>query len=226
MDGLLAARGVTVDDDGNILVADYSNNHIQKFTSDGKFITSLGENLEKKPLEFDQPMGVAIHPFNKKMYSYSGLPLSSYSDPEPCMTLHSPAALAAMAVAVENLPTHGLWILIAPEMSRYVTDTQSHHIQVFTAEGQFLRKFWKKGSGNGELNTPAGISIDSDNVVYVADCWNHRVSVFTSMGKFLTSFGTKGSEPGQFNLGPRGITVDKNGVVYVSDTDNNRLQIF
>ena len=88
-----------------------------------------------------------------------------------------------------------------------------------------MRKFGKNGSGNGELNTPTSIGIDSDNVVYVTEAGNNRVSVFTCEGKFLTSFGSYGSGPGQFS-GPRGIALDKNGVVYVSDINNNRLQLF
>ena len=98
-------------------------------------------------------------------------------------------------------------------------------IQVYTAEGEYLGQFGKKGNGNGELNGPSSISIDSDGVVYVTESDNHRISVFTCEGKFLTSFGTKGSGPGQVNE-PHGIAVDGNGVVYVSDYGNSHLQYF
>ena len=77
---------------------------------------------------------------------------------------------------------------------------------MFTAEGKFLRKFGKKGSGDGELNSPAGVTIDSDDIVYVTDHNNNRVSMFTSEGQFLRSFGAKGT--GQFN-GPFRIAVDR-----------------
>ena len=40
-------------------------------------------------------------------------------------------------------------------------------MQVFTAKGEFLRKFGKNGRGDGELTSPTGISIDSNDVVYV-----------------------------------------------------------
>ena len=85
--------------------------------------------------------------------------------------------------------------------------------------------FGKKGSGDGELNWPSSVSIDSDDVVYVTERDNHRVSMFTCKGQFLRSFGTKGEGRGQFNK-PRGIAVDRDRLVYVSDTDNNRIQIF
>ena len=112
----------------------------------------------------------------------------------------------------------------ATALGMCVADCSNHRIQVFIAEGEYLRQFGKKGSGNGELAFASSISIDSDDVVYVTEYDNHRVSMFTREGKFLTSFGTKGSGPGQFNV-PTGVAVDKNGVVYVSDRGNSRLQL-
>ena len=44
-------RGVTVDGDGNILVVDRSSHCIQKFKGDGKFLTAVGQQGNKK-LEF------------------------------------------------------------------------------------------------------------------------------------------------------------------------------
>ena len=88
-----------------------------------------------------------------------------------------------------------------------------------------MRQFGKLGNGDGELDFPTGISIDSDDTVYVAEASNHRVSVFTREGKFLTSFVSKGDGPGQFN-NPHRITLDKNGMIYVADSGNNRVQIF
>ena len=49
----LFSRCVAVDDDNNILVSDRDNQRIQKFTSDGKFITSVGKKGTSKLLEFD-----------------------------------------------------------------------------------------------------------------------------------------------------------------------------
>ena len=65
----------------------------------------------------------------------------------------------------------------------YVGEERSDNsacIEVFTAEGQFLRKFGNAGSGKGELNFPSSISIDRDKVVYVTDYCNHCVSMFTT----------------------------------------------
>ena len=52
----LDPKGVAVDDEGNILVADSSNHRIQKFTNDGQFLTSVGTK-GTGPLQFRSPIG-------------------------------------------------------------------------------------------------------------------------------------------------------------------------
>ncbi len=61
----------------------------------------------------------------------------------------------------------------------YVADLGNHRIQVFTAEGEFLRKFGKKGEGKGELRGPSRIIVSKENMVYVAERENQRISIFT-----------------------------------------------
>ena len=212
-----AIRGVAVDGDGNILAVDHCH-RIQKFLPDGKFITSIGKK-GKNPLEFNQPMSIAVHPLNKKVYIVdNGNHRVQILNPD--LTISSCFGSYGSANGQLSYP----WdVAFDSSGNVYVADLCNEYIQVFTAEGEFLRKFGKYGGGNGELSGPTGISIDSEDVVYVTD--NNSVLEFTCEGEFLTSFGSKGSGPGQFSA-PREIAVDKDGVVYVSDSGNNRLQIF
>jgi DNA-binding beta-propeller fold protein YncE len=56
-----------------------------------------------------------------------------------------------------------------------------------------------KGSGNGQLDRPHDIAVDSSgNNVYVAEQGNFRIQKFTSDGKFVTKWGTEGSGDNQF----------------------------
>ncbi len=50
---------ITVDDMGNIFVADFYNNRIQKFAADGTFLTGFGEK-GSGPGHFDHAMAVAV----------------------------------------------------------------------------------------------------------------------------------------------------------------------
>ena len=108
----------------------------------------------------------------------------------------------------------------------YVADSGNHRIQVFTAEGKFLRMFGGRGRGRGELCDPRGVTVDTNDLVYVSnEGTDHCVLVFTSEGQFVTSFGKKGAGKGEFFC-PTGVAVDIKGVVYVCDSENNRVQLF
>ena len=66
-----------------------------------------------------------------------------------------------------------------------MTDSSNHRIQVFTAEGKFLRMFGQCGQG-------CGIAIDTSGIVHVSESVNIHVSLFTTKGQFVTSFGRRG----------------------------------
>ena len=213
-------RGVAVDDDGNNYVADGYNHRIQKFTPDGNFITAIGREGSGK-LQFSFPLGVAIHPLNKKLY------IADHNNNRiqilnPDLTFSSSFGSYGGGNGQFDHPSD---VAFDGTGNVYVADHYNNHIQVFTAEGEFIRKFGQHSSSSKELLFPTGISVDDNNVVYVTEKKNNRISVFTCEGIFLTSFGKNGNGPGEFSF-PCGIAVDKNGVIYVSDTSNSRLQLF
>ncbi len=53
------ATGVATDSEGNVFVADFYNNRIQKFSSEGKFLVSFGSR-GSKPGELNRPTDVAV----------------------------------------------------------------------------------------------------------------------------------------------------------------------
>ena len=107
-----------------------------------------------------------------------------------------------------------------------MADCENNRIQVFSAEGKFLRMFGRRGEGKGELNRPYGVAVDSDDRVYISEWNNYRVSVFTSEGQFMTSFGSRGKGPGCFQH-PRGLAVDIIcGIVYVCDNESGHVKLF
>ena len=96
---------------------------------------------------------------------------------------------------------------------------------MFDKDGNFLSKWGASGSGDGELNKPSGIRLDSEDNAYIVDSANNRVQKFTRDGRFLHQWGEEGSGEGQFNL-PWGLTIDARGDVYVADWRNDRVQKF
>ena len=124
-------RGVAVDSDGNILVADGGNHRIQKFTADGKFLTAVGQRGNKY-LEFSTPSGVAINHDNGKVY---------VCDREN----HRIQILNADMTFSNSYSSHGsddgqfkypYDVALDSTGNVYITDSRGHRIQVFTAEGE------------------------------------------------------------------------------------------
>jgi PKD repeat protein len=105
-------------------------------------------------------------------------------------------------------------------------------VQKFSLNGLFNSKFGSSGSGDGQLNDPAGIYCDVGNSrVYVADRNNNRIQKFITTGSFNLAIGSSGSGDGQF-IHPMSVAKmppiggDYGSKVYVTDTDNNRIQLF
>ncbi len=112
----------------------------------------------------------------------------------------------------------------------YVADFYNDSISVFSAEGEFVRRFpdphkvvGKGGSGSGGT----GIAVTSVHVagnrLYATD--SYQVFVFSLEGELIQQFGRPGIEPGQFDR-PGGVAVDDGGRIAVSDSNNNRVTMF
>ena len=212
----LYPRGVAVDGEDNILVAD-GNDRIQVFTLDGKFQASTPEYEDVVTL----PYGIAVHPHSKKIYV-------AVSD-DHCIKILNPD-LTLSSIFGRKGSGNGEFmrpwdVAFDSTGNVYVTDFDNHRIQVFTAEGEYLRQFGWEGSDGEELN-PNGICIDSEDVVYVTNWATNQVLLFDCQGVPLKPpFGSQGSELGQFAT-PCGIALDKDENIYVADLYNNCVQKF
>lgn len=100
----------------------------------------------------------------------------------------------------------------------YVVDSVENRVSVFELEkNTFLLHIGTgQGKGDGELNGPAGVTVDA-NCVYIAERNNDRVSVFSrSDGKFLRHVGGLRT--------PSGVA-ECDGLLYVSEPATNSLAV-
>jgi hypothetical protein len=82
----------------------------------------------------------------------------------------------------------------------------------------FVDDWGSFGDGNGEFNSPWGITYDDDGFVYVTDTNNQRVQIFSSGGNFQDEFGTEGNEDEDFQ--------SPQGIAWLTNSDGNpRLAI-
>jgi DNA-binding beta-propeller fold protein YncE len=105
----------------------------------------------------------------------------------------------------------------------YCSDEWANTISVFDTSGKFITKFGSTGSGDGELQRPAGLAVESNGNLVVADSGNNRLQVFSPDGKYLGKCGGPGKAPGELNQ-PWGLTIDKDGHIWVADWKNHRVQ--
>jgi len=106
----------------------------------------------------------------------------------------------------------------------FVTDYFPHsRIQVFDANGAFLRKWGIQGSGPGQLFAPVDIALDAGGNAYVVD--GNTVNEFTSDGIFVRRWGSGGTGDGQFQAAS-GIAIDASNNVYVVGNGDCRVQKF
>lgn len=106
-----------------------------------------------------------------------------------------------------------------------VCDALNFRVQMFTAEGSFLRAFGGPGDGPGSFSRPRSVALDSDNNIYVLDNLFDNVQIFDPQGRLLLDFGGHGRERGRFWM-PSAIHIDRYDRIYVSDTYNKRVQMF
>ncbi len=107
----------------------------------------------------------------------------------------------------------------------YVADSCNHRVQVFGADGQFLRSYGRAGSGVGEMSYPYDIRVDEVGRQYVCEFGNSRIQVFDEADRPLEVLGGPGREPGRFS-NPWSIALDSTGALYVADAMNHRVQKF
>jgi len=215
-------QGIVVDSNGNVYVTDTSTNRIQKFDSDGNFVTSL---LRSDPYHSGP--------------GYDELRGSSYID------VDSNGNLYVTSWLVQKFDNNGNFIkewgsydtsnelevnspqgiAVDSSGSIYIANKGNNNVSKFDSSGIFIKSWGIKGTDDGQFNDPRGIAVDSSGDVYVVDSGNHRVQKFDSNGAFLTKWGSEGTGNGQFEE-PPGIAVDSINNVYVSDTGNNRIQVF
>ena len=117
----------------NIYVADQSNNRVQVFDKDGKYLFKFGDM--DGPGKMKSPLCIAI--YKEKVFV-----------------------------------------------------TQLQGVLVFDLKGNFIIQIGNTGSGEGQFNTPYGITVNEYNGdIYVCDSSNGRIQIFSENYSFKSQFG-------------------------------------
>ena len=213
--------GLALDDSDRLFVADSELRHVLVFDKDHKVEASISQGLVL-------PGGVAVDNENRFLYvADTGADQIFVFDADPPFKFIRAIGTRSgkhdlTAPGDFSQPTN---VAVDSDGNLFVTDTWNNRVQVFDAEGKFIRAFGKAGDGPGYFTRPKGIAIDTDGHVWVADSIQDRVQVFTPEGHLLIWMGSNGLLPGQFSA-LAGLAIDKNNRVITSEQYPGRVQIF
>lgn len=193
-----------------------------------------GPGRGEEPL-FGRPMGAAFSPegllyvtdadynrvcvFDSKghfLFEFGGLGI----------TKPLPGAVATWRPGLMNYP---VGIDVDQDGQVYVADFRNDQIQVFSADGSFIRAFpdpksvvGRGGSGQDSRGIAVTDVCVKGDEVYATDVY--QVFVFDREGNLKRQFGRPGKQEGGLDH-PNGIAVGDR-VVYVADSNHSRVQAF
>ncbi|HVX28471.1 MAG TPA: IPT/TIG domain-containing protein [Parafilimonas sp.] len=233
-------RGIAMDAQGNIFVADFGNYCIRKISVDGN-VTTIAGNSKKGYVDgpaanasFAALNGLAFgHDGN--LYIADATRIRKWSPNLNVITTVAGNANSGNTDGDGINATFGLPYSITTDNigNLYATDVANNNVRkisksahVSTLAGS-VQGFADGNGINALFNFPGAIIFDSANaIMYVADAGNFRVRTLNAAGDVFTyaGDGNYGYVDGRFFNAefkfPTGITVDKKGNVYVCGEDD------
>ena len=231
-------KGMGLDADGNIIVVEPHYMRVKHFTAQGRLVAQWGIK-GTNAAEFILPRSIGLNSRGEFYVSEYTL-VDRIQRFSPDVLTAAKAVVAAGKSGSLDPRKYLLGIIGSPgtadgEFNRaeglgidghdnvYVADSCNHRIQVFSAEGKFLRAHGKAGSNGGELSYPYDIRVDAQGLQYICEFGNSRLSVFDAQDRLVEVIGEAGGAPGKF-ANPWAIALDSKGNLYVADSQNHRVQ--
>ena len=213
--------GVCCDNNGCIIIADRSNNRVQIFDKQGKFLRKFGSYGTRQG-QFDRPAGVAYDNQLNRI-------VVTDKDNHRIQVFQPDGTFIFKFGEKGSKPGHYFnypWdVAVSSESNILISDTRNHRIQLFNSNGQFINKYGFDGPLWKQFDSPRGVAFNQQNQIIVTDFNNHRLLVINPDFQTAKFLGSEGSNNGQF-LRPQGCAVDHEGNIIVADSRNYRVQIF
>ena len=223
----LEPHGLRVDRDDNVWLTDRALQQVFKFSHDGRLLMTLGTERAAglDGAHFNKPTDVAFAADGSIYVSdgYGNNRVAKFSADGKFLL---DWGRKGQGPGEFDLPHN---VAVDAQGLVYVADRSNSRIQVFDANGKFLR-MWK----SEELGRPWGLAIGPDNLLYVVDGGDlkpappdrGRLLKLNLQGKILTKWSRFGNYDGQIYWG-HDLAVGKDGAVYVGDVYHGmRVQKF
>jgi len=213
---------LAIDDADHLFVSDGGRHEILEFDAHHKYVGAFGYS------DLRGPCGVAIDIENRFLYvADTELDQIIVFDADSHAILRKIGMTGKKHTLTDpgnfSKPTN---VAVDKDGNLFVTDTLNDRVEVFDADGNFIRTFGQNGDGVGSFARPKGIAVDSDGHVWVADAMLNRLQVFTPEGQVLMSFGSYGIQPAQFQS-LTGLVFDaKRSRIFAAEQLYGRVQMF
>ena len=242
-------HGIHVDYKGNVWIGGNGEKdaHILKFTKDGKFLLQVG-HLGKNggssdPENFGRVAKIWVDPKTNEAYIADG-----YLNKRVAVIDADTGKMKRYWGAYGNKPDDaklGPYDPKAPPAQQfrnpvhciersndglvYVCDRANDRLQVFTAEGKFVKEgfFARNTLGSGSVWDIAFSKDPGQRFILMADGMNNRIRIILRETlEEITAFGDGGRQPGQF-YGVHSVASDSKGNLYTTETwEGKRIQKF
>ena len=243
-------RGVAMDADGNLYVADSRNNTIRRVTPGGMVTTFAGlpgvvgcNDGSRGYARFNFPNGVAVDKSGNVYVAdlYNSI-IRKVTPGGNVTTLAGQPGVEGSAngrggAALFNFP---ISIAVDGSDNVYVADMLNNAIRKITPDGMVTtlagRLSYLGGNADGPGSAsrfchPCGLAVDRTGTIYVADSGNNTLRRITPAGVVSTLGGVAGQSGNSDGSGsaarfwhPTNLALDGPGNLYVADSDNTSIR--
>jgi len=219
--GFVLINGIAIDDSDRLFVSDAQAHRILVFDKNHKGEAAITQGLVT-------PVGMAIDNENRFLYvadlGQDQILVFDADTLEPIRRIGTPnTGHQSTAQGDFSKPSS---VAVDQDGNVYVADMLNYRVEVFDADGKFIRSFGKHGDGPGYFAMPKGVAVDADGHIWVTDSMQNRIHLFSQEGNLLMYMGNQqGALPGTFS-GLQYIYIDKQNRIFTSEVYPGRVQMF
>jgi hypothetical protein len=194
----------TLDDEGNLYVADTIRKEILVYDKAGNFKAALQEKFDPKSKIVD------LKVYDGKLYALDlGASRIRVLDRK---TGEQTAEMGYIEQPNQSVRLPSNFAMDATG-NMFVTNIGNNLVSKYDRDGHFLGSFGGSGDTVGKFIKPKGIALGPEGFIYVVDGGGNVVQVFDQKFRLLTYFGTPGLPAGSLSS-PTGIAITTDNLDY------------